>query len=437
MTPSCPPPSSAASDDGGKDNDGERDQPYRSRKPRWWTQLAGRRGTPAQRRAIGRMTARGHCFSKDVLNEFCRANNRAAALGRRGGADRRNGSNDDCDDDDDGGAENGGDGRRGRGHDDAWKKAWWDRSLGIARDNDDGCETSSEMSSAGRLIIEVDDGRGVKAEKYAHKIREMYEHRSPLPPRRYDGIWLEIGFGNGENLLANALNHPRMMFLGCEIHQPGVGTVLRRMEEEMGPTAGDDTSNSTVATDDAGHQQHQAQQQQPQTQQCEHNDQHREEIDKGEKQPNQPPYQSQPSPYQNVRVLPADGIKLLSHLPSGYLDAILITFPDPWPKEHHAAWRVVQRGTVEEMRRVLRGGDEGEGGDGGRVYVATDDRGFDAWTREAFRRESSPGDSGSPARWEEVTPCPDRGQWLPVESRYERKGLDEGRSAMLQCWRRL
>ena len=36
--------------------------------------------------------------------------------------------------------------------------------------------------------------------------------------------------------------------------------------------------------------------------------------------------------------------------------------------------------------------------------------------------------------WEEVVPCPDRENWLPAVSYYEQKGLDEGRSTMLQCW---
>ena len=123
----------------------------------------------------------------------------------------------------------------------------------------------------------------------------------------------------------------------------------------------------------------------------------------------------------NVRILPGDGIKLISHLPWDYVDAILVTFPDPWPKESHAQWRVIQCEVVREMHRVLKSGSGS-----GRVYVATDAECFDNWTKEVFRQESS--------SWEEVRPCPEREGWLPVVSYYEQKGLDEGRRTMLQCW---
>src|SRR5689334_16946076 len=39
---------------------------------------------------------------------------------------------------------------------------------------------------------------------------------------------LEIGFGNGDNLLALACAHPAEQFLGVEVHPPGVGHLLRK-----------------------------------------------------------------------------------------------------------------------------------------------------------------------------------------------------------------
>mmetsp|Transcript_27687 Transcript_27687/g.57824 ORF Transcript_27687/g.57824 Transcript_27687/m.57824 type:complete len:184 (-) Transcript_27687:22-573(-) len=152
------------------------------------------------------------------------------------------------------------------------------------------------------------------------------------------------------------------------------------------------------------------------------------------------PSSRQPPSCQNIRILPGDGIKLLTHLPTNYLDVVLVTFPDPWPRECHVQWRVVQREVVREMHRVLK--------PFGRVYVATDAECFDAWTREKFQQESSSsssscdlvdgGDNGitTAHHWNELVPCPDRASWLPVVSYYEQKGLDEGRSTMLQCWQR-
>ncbi|MGH8297058.1 MAG: tRNA (guanosine(46)-N7)-methyltransferase TrmB, partial [Steroidobacteraceae bacterium] len=41
----------------------------------------------------------------------------------------------------------------------------------------------------------------------------------------------EIGFGNGENLLALAASRPGEDFLGIEVHRPGVGRLLLQLEE--------------------------------------------------------------------------------------------------------------------------------------------------------------------------------------------------------------
>ncbi|KAL9185095.1 hypothetical protein ACHAXT_002872 [Thalassiosira profunda] len=334
---------------------------YNPQKPKWWTRLSGRRGTRAQRAAIRRMTERGYCLDKDVLREYSRVNNDR----RRCGIECRSGED--------------------------WRRVWWDRYLGIATDDSfDPCDPAMEQLGAMR-------------EKYTHQIQEMYRHRNPLPPKKYQQIWLEIGFGNGDNLLANARNRPDILFVGSEIHQPGVGAVLRRMEEEMGlggndgekipgaPGNGNEESTAAQFFGDASTTEQTRQSARAQQQ------------------------------LKNVRILPGDGIKLISHLPWDYVDAILVTFPDPWPKESHAQWRVIQCEVVREMHRVLKSGSGS-----GRVYVATDAECFDNWTKEVFRQESS--------SWEEVRPCPEREGWLPVVSYYEQKGLDEGRRTMLQCW---
>ena len=43
---------------------------------------------------------------------------------------------------------------------------------------------------------------------------------------RHAPCTLEIGFGNGDNLLALAANHPERDFIGVEVHAPGVGHLL-------------------------------------------------------------------------------------------------------------------------------------------------------------------------------------------------------------------
>src|SRR5579871_6376465 len=43
---------------------------------------------------------------------------------------------------------------------------------------------------------------------------------------------LEIGFGDGHNLVELARRHPEQDFLGCEVHRPGVGRLLLKLEAD-------------------------------------------------------------------------------------------------------------------------------------------------------------------------------------------------------------
>jgi len=55
---------------------------------------------------------------------------------------------------------------------------------------------------------------------------------------------LEIGFGNGENLVALAAAHPDQDFMGAEVHAPGVGHLLHK-------AAGAGLTNLRVSRQDA------------------------------------------------------------------------------------------------------------------------------------------------------------------------------------------
>ncbi len=104
----------------------------------------------------------------------------------------------------------------------------------------------------------------------------------------------EIGFGNGENLLALAEAHPERDFLGIEVHRPGVGRVLLGAEQR-GLT--------------------------------------------------------------NVRVICLDAVEVLArHLPAGCLDEILVLFPDPWPKKRHHKRRLIQPAFVSLLAGCLKSG---------------------------------------------------------------------------------
>ena len=104
----------------------------------------------------------------------------------------------------------------------------------------------------------------------------------------------EIGFGNGDNLLALAVSRPHEDFIGIEVHRPGVGRLLLQLEEHA------------------------------------------------------------PG---NVRVICADAVEVLQrYLGVGTLDEILILFPDPWPKKRHHKRRLIQPAFVGLAAERLKTG---------------------------------------------------------------------------------
>ena len=107
-------------------------------------------------------------------------------------------------------------------------------------------------------------------------------------------VYLEIGFGNGESLAELAGRYPDRNYLGIEVHRPGVGRLLLRLEE-----AGLD----------------------------------------------------------NVRVLRHDAVEVLEHnLAPGSLQGVYLFFPDPWPKKRHHKRRIIQPAFVELLASRIRPG---------------------------------------------------------------------------------
>jgi tRNA (guanine-N7-)-methyltransferase len=105
-------------------------------------------------------------------------------------------------------------------------------------------------------------------------------------------VVLEIGFGNGESLVALASTHAECNYLGLEVHPPGVGHLLLRCEaEKLG----------------------------------------------------------------NVRMICEDAVQVLQRrVPDASLDEVLLYFPDPWPKKRHHKRRIVQPTFVELVARKLK-----------------------------------------------------------------------------------
>lgn len=112
-----------------------------------------------------------------------------------------------------------------------------------------------------------------------------------LFPEQVREVRLEIGFGGGEHLIAQAAEHPQTGFIGCEPFVNGVAKALAQI--------------SALSL-------------------------------------------------RNVRLHHGDAIGLLAWLPSSAIADLDLLYPDPWPKRRHWKRRFVQEATIAEIARILR-----------------------------------------------------------------------------------
>ena len=121
-----------------------------------------------------------------------------------------------------------------------------------------------------------------------------------VDPRSYftppvDAVWLEVGFGAGEHLLAQARANPRVGLIGAEPYESGVAKLLSHMADD---------------------------------------------------------------PPANLKIYQGDARDILAALPAACLGKVFVLFPDPWPKTRHHKRRFIQSEMLSQFARVLHPGGE-------------------------------------------------------------------------------
>ncbi len=110
----------------------------------------------------------------------------------------------------------------------------------------------------------------------------------------FKAIKFEIGIGNGEALVQMAENDQQSLYIGAEVHQPGIGRCLNRIVDKLLP---------------------------------------------------------------NVRLISHDAIEVMQHMmPADSLDRIFLFFPDPWHKKRHNKRRIVNRQFCDLSFKLLKTG---------------------------------------------------------------------------------
>ena len=110
----------------------------------------------------------------------------------------------------------------------------------------------------------------------------------------FQALKLEIGFGSGEALISMAQNDSTSLYIGIEVHEPGVGRCLNRIRQ-----------NELV----------------------------------------------------NLRLIKHDAIEVMQHMfTPNSLDRVLLFFPDPWHKKRHNKRRIVNQRFRDLLARLLKPG---------------------------------------------------------------------------------
>ena len=111
------------------------------------------------------------------------------------------------------------------------------------------------------------------------------------PNEGYSKLALEIGFGGGEHLLAQAAHNTDTLFICCEPFLNGVAKCLAGIDQQK---------------------------------------------------------------LKNIRLYTRDARELVEKMPDGCVDSAFILFPDPWPKLRHNKRRLVSAETLTMLARIQK-----------------------------------------------------------------------------------
>ena len=131
-----------------------------------------------------------------------------------------------------------------------------------------------------RLLITLKEGAPTPPQAHF-----MKDERSPA--------WLEIGFGGGEHLAAQAKLHPDVLFIGCDPFLNGVASLLDHIDRDG---------------------------------------------------------------LQNVRVFDNDARLMLNALTEASIERCFVLFADPWPKKRHVERRFIGPENLDRLARVMKRG---------------------------------------------------------------------------------
>ena len=108
---------------------------------------------------------------------------------------------------------------------------------------------------------------------------------------QFDKCYLEIGFGNAENIIYQAINNPSYLFIGSEVYMSGIGTLVSKIKKNK---------------------------------------------------------------INNIKIFSDDIRLLLDQNPKKVFDSVIIICPDPWPKEKHHKRRLINKSFLKMVHDFMK-----------------------------------------------------------------------------------
>ena len=128
-------------------------------------------------------------------------------------------------------------------------------------------------------------------EDYSNKFYLQEDQICKFTSHKYNKNILEIGFGNGDNLVNMSLNKPNDLFIGCDAYYNGCVKLLKKI------------------------------------------------VNKNIK---------------NIKIWPDDIHLIIKKFKKNFFDLILILQPDPWPKKKHKKRRLIQQKFLDDLNQILK-----------------------------------------------------------------------------------
>ena len=126
---------------------------------------------------------------------------------------------------------------------------------------------------------------------YSNQFYLKEDHICKLKNHEYNRNILEIGFGNGDNLVNMSLTNPDISFIGCDTYFNGCAKLLKTI------------------------------------------------VNKNIK---------------NIKIWPDDIHLIMKKFKENFFDSILILQPDPWPKKKHKKRRLIQQKFLCDVNKILK-----------------------------------------------------------------------------------